>query len=189
VYHALFAYIQKHPYLAKNAKDIMREIVADVTTHLEGFIKHVNDLRGIVGRMNITVNHTGPASFLEQLSANPICIHILSQMGCRTMMVGGQMTGLKDLVGQECWRNGKLNTFFANLAIHIKTTFNAFDVVSTSQIELNASLIELKLKILEDPDFGKEELSLVAMAIKAVLLEINMDQLKPSTSTPNTRGA
>lgn len=189
VYHALFAYIQKHPDLAKNAKMSLAELVTDVTTHLEGFIKDVKDLRGIVGRMAMTVNHSGPASFLEQLSANPICQHILSQMGCRTMMVGGQMTKFKKLVGQECWRNGKLNDFFSSLGVYLTNTFKDFEVVSTSQIKLEVQLIDLKAKLLEDPDFGKQQLSPVAMAIKEVLLEIKMDQLKPSTSTPNNRGA
>jgi hypothetical protein len=177
VYHALFAYIRKHPYLAKNAKDIMRELVADVTTHLEGFIKHVNDLRGIVGRMNITVKHTSPASFLEQLSANPICIHILSQMGCRTMMVGGQMTTFKKLVGQECWRDGKLNTFFSSLTFYLKQTFDSFHIVSTSEMKLKGQVLELTLQILENPDFGKQELSEVEKVIKEVLLRVKLDQL------------
>jgi hypothetical protein len=189
VYHALIAYIQKHYCLAKNAKDIMAELVADVTTHLEGFIKDVRKLREIVTRMNLIAKDTGPASFLEQLSENPICRHILSQMGCKIGIVGGQFTRFKEVFGQECWRNGKLNTFFGNLASYLKKTFSFFHVISTSQIELKGELLQLSMKILEDPEFGKEELSPVAMAIRAVFLEIKLEQLNPSDKPKNVRGA
>ena len=189
VYHALIAYIQKHYCLAKNAKDIMAELVADVTKHLECFIEDVRNLRKIVTVMNLIVTRAGPASFLEELSANPICQHILSQMGCRTMMVGGQMTIFKKLVGQECWRNGKLNDFFSSLGVYLKQTFDSFHVVSTSEMKLKGELLQLSMKILEDPEFGKEELSPVAMAIRAVFLEIKLEQLNPSDKPKNVRGA
>jgi hypothetical protein len=189
VYHAMFAYIQKHSWLAKNAKDIMAELVADVTIRLEGFIAHVRELRGIIGRMEMTVRHPGPASFLEQLSANPICRHILSEMECTTMMVGGAITTFKKVLGQECWRNEKLTDFFTRLGRYLIETFQNFEVVSTSQIALEGQLIDLRMQILQDPDFGKEELSPVAMVIKSVLLEIRLERLESVGKTSNVRGA
>jgi hypothetical protein len=65
-----------------------------------------------------------------------------------------------------------------------------FEVVSASQIELEGQLLDLRMQILQDPDFGKEELSPVAMVIKSVLLDIKLDELKaPETTTSNVRGA
>jgi len=46
------------------------------------------------------------------------------------------------------------------------------------------------VQILHDPDFGKEELSPVAIAIKEVILDIKLDKLKAlATTTPNVWGA
>lgn len=177
VFHAIVAYKKKHRELARNGKEILKELVEDVTIWLEGFIEHVRGLRFIIGRMEMTAKNTGPASFLEQLSANPICVHILSQMRCSTMIVGGAMTTLKEVIGQECWRNGKLNNFFGSLESYLIRTFNEFKVVSTSQIELEAQLLDLKMQIMEDPDFGKKELSPVEMVIKEVLLDIRLEKL------------
>jgi hypothetical protein len=189
VYHAILAYIQKHRRLARNGKEILAELVADVTVRLEGFITDIRKLRETVTRMEIIVKHTGPASILEQLSANPICRHILSAMGCSTMMVGGAITTFKEVIGQECWRNEKLTDFFTRLERHLIDTFKDFAVVSTSQIELEGQLIDLRVQILKDPDFEKEEgLSEVAMVIKKVLLDIKLDKLK-ALATPNVRGA
>jgi hypothetical protein len=186
VYHALCAYIQKHSHLDKN---VMMELVKDVTIKLEGFIAHVRELRDVIGHMKMTVNHTAPASFLNKLSANPICIHILSQMGCRTMMVGGAITTFKEVVRQECWRNAKLTDFFARLGVYLIETFKGFEVVSTSQIELEVQFLDQRMQILDDPDFGKEELSKAAMAIKSVLLDIRLEKLKSGDKTTNVRGA
>lgn len=189
VYHAILAYNQKHRGLARNGKEILAELVADVTIQLEGFITDVRKLRETVTRMKIIANHTGPASFLEQLSANPICRHILSVMECTTMMVGGAITTFKEVFGQECWRNEKLNDFFARLGRYLIETFKKFEVVSTSQIELEAQLLDLRMQILQDPDFRKEELSLVAMVIMSVLLEIKLERLDSGGKTSNVRGA
>jgi hypothetical protein len=188
VYRAILAYIQKHRGLARNGKEILAELVANVTARLEGFITDVRKLRETVFRMNIIANDTGPASFLEELSANPICRHILSEMGCSTMMVGGAITTFKEVIGQDCWRNEKLTDFFSRLGSHLTTTFREFNVVSTSQIELEGQLLDLRMQILQDPDFGKEELSPVAMVIKGVLLDIKLEKLK-ALATPNVRGA
>jgi len=177
VYNAIIAYNQKHRGLAKDRNEVLAELVADVTARLEGFITDVRELRKTVTRMGIIVKHTGPASFLEQLSANPICVHILTQMRCSTMMVGGAITTFKEVIGQECWRNGKLNNFFGSLESYLIRTFNEFKVVSTSQIELEAQLLDLKMQIMEDPDFGKKELSPVAMVIKEVLLDMKLSKL------------
>lgn len=189
VHHALLAFKKKHPDLAMDATDIMAELVADVTVRLEGFLTQVRQLRITLTRMAIIYNDTGPASFLEELSANPICKHILSQMGSKTMMVGGQMTKFKEFFGQPCWSDEKLTDFFTRLGVHLTQTFKGFAVVSASQIELEGQVLDLKMQLLKDLDFGKKELSEVAMVIKAVLLEVKLDQLKASTSTPNTRGA
>jgi hypothetical protein len=106
------------------------------------------------------------------------------------MMVGGAITTFKEVFGQECWRNAKLTDFFTRLGRYLIETFKKFEVVSTSQIELEAQLLDLRMQILQDPDFGKEELSPVAMVIKEVLLDIKMDKLRAlSTTTPNVRGA
>ena len=191
VYNALHAYIQKHFQSSKNDKDsmnIMKELVADVRDQLEGFITDVRELREIIGRMKIIAKHTGPASFLKKLSENPICRHILSEMGCTTMIVGGRITPFKEFFGQECWRNAKLSDFFARLRRYLVETFMKFEVVSASQIELEGQLLDLRMQILQDPDFGKEELSPVAMVIKGVLLDIKLEKLK-ALATPNVRGA
>ncbi len=188
VYHAIIAYNQKHRGLAKDGNEVLAELVADVTARLEGFIKDVRELRKTVTRMGIIVKHTGPASFLEELSANPICRHILSQMESNTKMVGGQLTPIKELFGQQCWSDAKLNNFFSSLRIYLTATFQDFNVVSTSQIELEALLLDLRVQILQDPDFGKKELSPVEMVIKEVLLDIKMDKLR-ALATPNVRGA
>jgi hypothetical protein len=45
------------------------------------------------------------------------------------------------------------------------------------------------MQILQDPDFGKEELSPVAMVIKSVLLEIRLERLESVGKTSNVRGA
>lgn len=187
VHHALLAFKKKHPDLAMDATDIMEELVADVTVRLKGFLTQVRQLRITVTRMKLIVNETGPASFLEELSANPICKHILSQMRSKTMMVGGQMTKFKEFFRQQCWSDEKLTNFFERLGVHLTQTFQGFAVVSASQIELKGQLIDLKVQLLKDPEFYKEELSSAVMAIKAVLLEIKLDQIK--ASTPNTRGA
>jgi hypothetical protein len=165
MHHALLAYRQKSPLLATD------ESMTDFKVQLSEFINGVNELRGIVGRMAMTVNYTGPASFLEKLSANLICRNILSQMECKTMMVGGHMTNYKDVIGQECWRNDKLNRFFSNLATHLKKTFASFHVVSKSQIVLEGLLVALKTEILNDPNFEKEVLSQEDLIIQQILQE------------------
>ena len=157
--NALELFIQKNAHLALNDKDAMVQLGKGFTSNLKEFIEHVRLLRCIVGRMSNMVNDTGCASFLVELSANPICIHILNRMECTTMMIGGQMTTIKTITGQECWRNGKLNTFFANLASHIKTTFASFHVVSISEIKLRGQIVDMKVAIINDPNFGKEVLS------------------------------
>jgi hypothetical protein len=157
LHHAIYTYIQQHSELANN--DAMVQLGKDFISRLTVFIEHVMLLRRIVGRMSIMVNHTGCASFLVELSANPLCIYILNQMECTTMMVGGQITAFKTITGQECWRNGKLNTFFANLASHLKTTFASFHVVSISEINLRGQILDMKVAIINDPKFGKEDLS------------------------------
>jgi len=189
VHHALLAFKQKHRKLAMNARDILEELVADVTARLEGFLTEVRQLRITLTRMEIIANHTGPASFLEELSANPLSKHILSEMGSKTMMVGGQITKLKELFGRQCWSDEKLTDFFTRLGIHLTQTFKGFAVVSTSQIELEGQLMDLKMQLLKDDELWKEELSPVAMVIKAVLLEVKLDQLKASTTIKNMRGA
>lgn len=165
MHHALLAYRQKSPLLATV------ESMSDFKVQLSEFINGVNDLRCIVGRMAMTVNYTGPASFLEKLSANPICRYILTQMECTTMMVGGQITPFKEFFRQECWRNDKLNRFFSNLATHLKNTFASFHVVSKSQIELEGKLVDLKTAILNDPKFEKEALSPEDLVIQQILQE------------------
>jgi hypothetical protein len=190
MYHATLAYIQKHHALVKHEKKIVAPLVADMIARLERFIADVRELRITVTRMGIIANHIGPASFLEQLSANPICAHILSEMGCSTMMVGGAITTFKEVIRQECWRNEKLTDFFSRLGRYLIETFGKFNVVSTSQIEHKGQLLDLRMQILQDPNFAKEELSPVALVIKEVLLEIKMDQLRALvTKTPNVRGA
>ena len=189
VYHAILAYKHKNRGLARNRKEILAELVADVTARLEGFITDVRKLRETVTRMNIIANHTGPASFLEELSANRICMHILSEMECSTMMVGGAITTFKEVFGQECWRNEKLTDFFTRLGRYLIETFQNFEVVSTSQIDLEAQFLDMRMQILEDPDVGKEELSPVAMVIKSVLLEIRLERLESVGKTSNVRGA
>jgi hypothetical protein len=166
VYNALHAYIQKHFQSSKNDKDSMnitKELVTDVKVQLEGFITDVRELREIIGRMKIIAKHTGPASFLKKLSENPICRHILSEMGCTTMIVGGRITPFKEFFGQECWRNAKLTVFFARLGRYLVETFKKFEVVSDSQIELEGQIIEMRVQILNDLNFVEIELSLLQM--------------------------
>jgi len=189
VFHAILAFKQKHRDLAMNARDVLGELVADVTAQLEGFLTEVRQLRITLTRIEIIVNYTGPASFLEELSANPLSEHILSKMGSKTMMVGGQFTKIKELFGLQCWSDEKLTDFFTRLSIHLTQTFKGFAVVSTSQIELEGQLMDLKMQLLKDDELWKEELSPVAMVIKAVLLEVKLDQLKASTTIKNMRGA
>ena len=105
------------------------------------------------------------------------------------MMVGGAITKFKEVIGQECWRNEKLTDFFTKLGRYLIETFQNFEVVSTSQIDLEAQFLDMRMQILEDPDFGKEELSQVAMVIKSVLLEIKLERLESGGKTSNVRGA
>ena len=191
VFHALVDFKKKHRDLAMNANDILEELVADVTVRLEGFLTEVRQLRITVARMSAIASHTGPASFLEKLSVNPLSAHILSQMGSKTMMVGGRMTKFKEFFGQQCWSDEKLTDFFTRLGVHLTQTFNGFAVVSTSQIELEGQLIDLRVQLLQDQELWKEkELSPVAMVIKEVLLDIKMEKLRALTKkTPNVRGA
>jgi hypothetical protein len=166
--NALELFIQKNAHLALNDKDAMVQLGKDFISNLTNFIEDVRLLRGIVGRMSIIVNHTGCASFLEALSANPICIDILSQMQCTTMMIGGQMTTFKIITGQECWSNEKRNAFLTNLASHIKTTFASFHVVSISEIKLRGQVVDMKVDLMNDPNFGKEELSAEDQIMQAI---------------------
>jgi hypothetical protein len=192
VYNALYAYIQKHFQSSKNNKNSMnitKELVEDVRVRLEGFITDVRELREIIGRMKIIANYTGPASFLGQLSANRICRHILSEMGCTTMMVGGRITPFKEFFGQECWRNAKLPDFFARLGLYLIATFKKFEVMSASQIELEAQVLDMRDQILNDLNFVEKELSPIANAIKSVLLGIMLERLNSGSKTSNVRGA
>ena len=190
LHHALKSFIQKnaHAHLGLNDKGAMVQLGKDFISNLTDFIEHVRLLRDIVGRMSIIVNHTGCASFLEALSANPICIDILSQMECTTMMIGGQMTTFKTITGQECWRDRKLNIFFANLEIHLKMTFASFHVVSISQIKLRGQLVDMKVAIINDPNFGKEVLSAEDRIMEAIFQEI-LSKLPPAGTTKLCPGA
>jgi hypothetical protein len=183
MHHALRLFIQKNALLALNDRNAIVQLGKDLVSNLTEFIEHVRLLRGIVGRMTIIVDHTDTAcaSFLKALSANPICIHILNQMECTTMMVGGQMTTFKELVGQKCWRNGKLNTFFASLASHIKMTFASFHVVSISEIKLRGQVVDMKVDLMNDPNFGKEDLSAEDRIMQAIFQGILANLPKAGT--------
>ena len=179
MYHALRLFIQKNALLALNDMNAIVQLGKDLVSNLKGFIVNVNYLRGIVGRMSTTVTNTDPASFLKALSANPICIDILNQMECTTMMVGGQITTFKKITWQKCWRNGKLNTFFASLASHIKMTFASFHVVSISEIKLRGQVVDMKVDLMNDPNFGKEDLSAEDRIMQAIFQDI-LSKLPPA---------
>jgi len=179
--NALELFIQKNAHLALNDKEAMVRLGKDFISNLTNFIEHVRLLRRIVGRMSIMVNHTGCASFLVELSANPLCIYILNQMECTTMMVGGQITAFKTITGQECWRNGKLNTFFASLARHIKMTFASFHVVSISEIKLRGQVVDMKVDLMNYPNFGKEDLSAENRIMQAIFQGILANLPKAGT--------
>jgi hypothetical protein len=156
------------------------------------FLEQIKILRKILVRIDVIVKNNEQFDFLEKMSVHPICRKVLEDMGCYTMMIGGHMTIWKRLIGQETWRNEKLNTFFSNLSLYLKKTFASFHIPRNSEIVQRGQIQDIFLEALSNPDFGKPELSAVDKVVQEIYKELAVDFLKnmpPAGMTCITKSA
>jgi hypothetical protein len=100
--------------------EILREQLQYFRKDMSVFLEKIKTMRKILVRIDVIVKNNEQSDFLEKMSAHPICLKILVDMGSRSMIIGGRMTIWKRLIGQETWRHEKLNTFFSNLSLYLK---------------------------------------------------------------------
>jgi hypothetical protein len=172
-------------------REILQEQFQYFRKDMSMFLEQVKTLRKILVRLDIITKNQEQSDFLEKMSAHPICIKVLEDMSCRSMMIGGRMTIWKRLSGQETWRNGKLNTFSSNLSLYLKKKFSFFHIPQHSEIVLHGQVQDMFLEALTNPDFGKSELSAVDKVVQEILAQL-ADEYKnmlPSGTTFITRSA
>jgi hypothetical protein len=172
--------------------EILREQLQYFRKDMSVFLEQIKILRKILVRIDVIVKNNEQFDFLEKMSVHPICRKVLEDMGCYTMMIGGHMTIWKRLIGQETWRNEKLNTFFSNLSLYLKKTFASFHIPRNSEIVQRGQIQDIFLEALSNPDFGKPELSAVDKVVQEIYKELAVDFLKnmpPAGMTCITKSA
>jgi hypothetical protein len=155
------------------------------------FLEQIKIMRQILVRIDIIVKNHEQADFLEKMSAHPICRKILEDMGCHSMIIGGRLTIWKKLIGQETWRNGKLNIFITNLSSFLKKNFASFHIPRNSELVLHGQVQDIFMEALNNPDFGKPELSDVDKVVQEICSQL-ADEIKnmpPARLTSNTKSA